>query len=133
MLIYFLLKIDCLGYFDVISQEWVCEDRDVNEKLTDLFCGFTGNFDLLFSFSRFLIFLLLDHLTNFALLLDGNGNDSSDPISFVIAYLSAIFVFVALIFILFGVLLVEIRMRLKIASKEKELRRIAMLTKESSL
>ena len=88
---------ECLGYYDTEKKEWICED-DCPEKDGGLVCGKT------------------DHLTSFALLLQGGGNnggkcDSSED-DYVFAWLSMALLIFAILIIVICVLLNEVRFRL---------------------
>ena len=82
----------CLSYFDVLRQEWRCEDLGLTLNAEGQFCGETG------------------HLTSFALLLGGDTGSSGEyfPQS-TIAWISLGFLVGALVFVIFGVVAVELR------------------------
>ena len=85
----------CLGYFRDGKDQWRCEDLCLIRRGNEL-CGQT------------------DHLTNFALLIMGNLND--DPCSTeighnVLAWISLGLVGLAILFVVIGVCLIEVRYR----------------------
>ena len=91
-----------MGFFDTSSNTWVCED-ECTEKSDGLICGETN------------------HLTSFALLLQGKGNsgrcDSSED--YVFAWLSMALLILAILIIIICVLLNEVRFRLIYRRKKR--------------
>merc|ERR1739848_505405 len=95
----------CLGFFNVKTQEWECEDECLTKE-GNTFCGDT------------------DHLTSFALLLGGaNGSDgcgSNDD--FVIAYISIGFIVFAIFIVIISVGINELAYRIKDQKKQSLMR-----------
>lgn len=92
----------CLGYYDTLSNTWVCEDECLEENEVGEFCGKT------------------DHLTSFALLLGsdsngggGGGCDSSGQTFDIYTWLSLSFAACACCIVLLVCLIFEIRFRRK--------------------
>eukprot|EP00012_Vannella_robusta_P010712 CAMPEP_0206203140 /NCGR_PEP_ID=MMETSP0166-20121206/12633_1 /ASSEMBLY_ACC=CAM_ASM_000260 /TAXON_ID=95228 /ORGANISM="Vannella robusta, Strain DIVA3 518/3/11/1/6" /LENGTH=185 /DNA_ID=CAMNT_0053622283 /DNA_START=41 /DNA_END=598 /DNA_ORIENTATION=- len=86
----------CLGFFDVEKNEWICEDECLEQE-GSFYCGDT------------------DHLTSFALLLDG-GSGGGDPCSssdedYVLAWISLALVAASITFITIIIIIFEIRHR----------------------
>ena len=85
----------CLGFFDERKNRWRCQDPCL-EQQNGTFCGQT------------------DHLTSFALLLRGGGNTDpckSESTGRVLAWLSLAFICLAIVAVLAGIVIVEIRHR----------------------
>ena len=62
----------------------------------------------------------VDHLTSFALLLDGNGGSNSCSSSdFVLAWISLAFVLLALLLVIIGIIAAEIAVRYKHYNERK--------------
>ena len=80
-----------------------------------------------------IIELLTDHLTSFALLLGGNNNNCSnnENENNVIAWLSLGFVAVAILFVMLGVVAIEVRIRAKRLNINQNFRDISRITKEA--
>jgi len=92
----------CLGYLND-DREWECEDCSLKESEDSLYCGETG------------------HLTNFALLLQGDdkGNKCGDDgFNSVLAWLSLSFVILAILMVAGAILGVEIYFRYHLRSNE---------------
>ena len=70
-----------------------------------------------------------DHLTSFALLLNGanNSNDCSDDEDYALAWVSLALIIAAIICVCFGVLLIEVKTRIKLHRTKSELTRISMV------
>ena len=84
----------CLGFYSEVKGRWKCEDLCLTKKGNEL-CGQT------------------DHLTNFALLLMGNLKE--DPCTTkgenILAWISLGLIGIAILFVLFGICLIEVRYR----------------------
>ena len=98
---------ECLSYFDESKQEWICEDRCLKSKSNNMQCGDT------------------DHLTNFALLLDtggGNGDpcDSDDNKIPVLFWVSIGCIIFSILFIMFSMVLIQIRYYIRNKQLENE-------------
>ena len=108
----------CLGFYNTQTGEWECEDKCLTKK-NDRYCGKT------------------DHLTSFALLLNGGGvnngqcNTSND---YTFAWISMGMIILAL-FIIFGsVILIELRYQHRNYRRRKVINTIERtLAKRSSL
>ena len=99
-----------MGFFDTSSNSWVCED-ECTEKSDGLICGETN------------------HLTSFALLLQGKGNsDRCESEDYFYAWLSLGFVGVALILFFIAVITAEIRMAYIKRKRASLFKRIATKT-----
>ena len=87
----------CLGYLDERTGKWECEDPCLEQDQNGLYCGSTG------------------HLTSFALLLSGGGNN--DPCAsgddYLLAWISLGFICGALCFTFLAAIIIEIRVRIK--------------------
>ena len=97
----------CLSFLNE-DNEWECEDkcldREVNERGDTLLCGSTG------------------HFTTFSILFTGIQNDCNNndsPVDTAIAWLSFGLICFAIIFVAFGVIMIEIRYRKNAAEVEK--------------
>jgi len=108
---------ECLGFFNEQERRWECEDRCLEERRQFL-CGTT------------------DHLTSFALLLGGNNNENECGSSgdFVIAWISLAAVVLALLFMLLGILAIEIHIRYKQYKSNHEMEEMTnRITKAQSM
>ena len=80
------------------------------------------------------IYVFLDHLTSFALLLNGNGNDPCDDNQedYIITWISLAFVALAIIIVFVGIVFLEIKIRIKTHQQNKNMnsltKRISRLT-----
>ena len=109
----------CLGYYDEASGKWRCEDRCLNtitRKSNDssqdsrLLCGQTS------------------HLTNFALLLSG-ANDPCQPAKDnKLAWASLGLVAGAVLIVALAVVAIELRIRWKTVTENRELKSISRAT-----
>ena len=102
----------CLGFFDVKKNRWQCQDPCLTQQ-NGTFCGQT------------------DHLTSFALLLQGLGNTdpcASDSSGRVLVWLSLAFVCVAIIAVLVGVVIIEIRHRAIVHRRNQSFSKLGKLT-----
>ena len=86
----------CLSFFNTRTEKWECQDKCLTRE-DDQYCGTT------------------DHLTSFALLLDGGGNGgggcgSSDE-DYVFAWISLALIIIAIIIVIVSVVINEIRFR----------------------
>lgn len=97
-----------MGFYNENTQKWECEDECL-EKDGNFFCGDTGI--LIYSLIYYCIIHIsyVDHLTSFALLLEGTGGRGceSDGVDYAITYLSIGFAGFALIIIIVFVLINE--------------------------
>ena len=91
----------CLSFFNTETRRWECEDECL-EKVGDQYCGETN------------------HLTSFALLLDGGGGGgggddpcNSNEADYIFVWLSLAAVALAICCIILMILIVEIRFRKK--------------------
>jgi hypothetical protein len=103
----------CLSFYDERKQKWRCEDRCLASSRNDgQLCGQTG------------------HLTNFALLLSGSGVDPCGVAnqSNTISWVSMGMVAGALIFILLGILAIEVKIRIRRYKQERSFSSIEMRT-----
>lgn len=86
----------CLGYFDTKSNQWKCEDQCLDQE-GDSYCGTT------------------DHLTSFALLFNGNGNN--DPCAsgenYTLAWISLGFITAAVVIVILATVAVELRFQIR--------------------
>lgn len=81
----------CLGYFNIERGEWECEDKCLSRK-NGQYCGTT------------------DHLTSFALLLQGKkGGECDNSDDFVFAWISMGLIILAILIICVFVMLNEVR------------------------
>jgi len=104
----------CLGFFNVKTNEWECQDSCLEQQGNRL-CGRT------------------DHLTSFALLLEGNGGQScSSSEDFLYTWLSCGAVVVALIVIITAVALNEFKIQGKTLRKRQTLQEIRILESEGA-
>ena len=81
---------ECLGYYDTEKKEWICEDDCPEKEDGGLVCGKT------------------DHLTSFALLLNGGGAGCEDEYQYLYSYLSIAFVGVGIIMVIIAIILIEL-------------------------
>ena len=82
---------ECLGYYDTEKKEWICEDDCPEKEDGGLVCGKT------------------DHLTSFALLLNGKNSDcTGDDSQHLYVYLSIAFVGVGIIAVLISIVVIEL-------------------------
>ena len=93
----------CLSFFNTKNEEWECQDKCLSRN-NGQYCGTT------------------DHLTSFALLLQGGGNsggvcNSSDD--YVIAWISMALLILAIIIVIICVILNEIRFKLIYQRKKR--------------
>ena len=93
----------CLSFFNTKTKEWECQDKCLSRE-NNQYCGTT------------------DHLTSFALLLQGGGNkggkcDSSE--NYILAWLSMALLIFAILIIIICVLLNEVRFRLIYQRKKR--------------
>ena len=93
----------CLSFYNTKTEEWECQDKCLSRE-NNQYCGTT------------------DHLTSFALLLQGGGNnggkcDSSED--YVFAWLSMALLILAILIIIICVLLNEVRFRLIYQRKKR--------------
>jgi len=74
------------------------------------------------------IYLFLDHLTSFALLLNGNGNDPCDDNQedYIITWISLAFVGLAIFFVIGGIAGYEIYFRFKIQRYNRTMSKISL-------
>jgi len=74
------------------------------------------------------IYVFLDHLTSFALLLNGNGNDPCDDNQedYIITWISLAFVSIALIFVVGGIAVYEIYFRFRIQRYNRTMSKISL-------
>lgn len=87
-------KQHCLGYYEVASGKWECEDRCL-EKQENGYCGTTG------------------HLTAFALLLDlGSEDGCNETTDRLFVWLSAGFLGAAIVLIILAMVAIEVYVRL---------------------
>jgi len=99
----------CLGYFDEQAKKWKCEDHSlISDGLSR--CGTTY------------------HLTNFALLLDVSGGDST-PLDHVIEWLSLGFLVAAIVLVGLSVVMIELYARKK---KKKRERKFSSISKKAN-
>ena len=76
----------CLGYYEVSSGSWKCEDECLEEPNRDLVCGKTK------------------HFTNFAILLTGTDDCGNVDIPSTVLYLSAAFAIVMICIVIVSVM-----------------------------
>lgn len=95
----------CLGYYNEDKSEWECEDRCVKEK-DNTFCGSTG------------------HLTSFALLLGGGGNQRKcdNQMDETIMWTSVGFAAGALVIVALSVVIIEVSVRVRSHKQARFLR-----------
>jgi hypothetical protein len=101
----------CLSYYDELKSKWRCEDRCLSSIRKDSqLCGQTG------------------HLTNFALLITGRTEDpcGGPKPSNTLSWVSLGFVAGAILLVLLGVILVELKIRIRSRKEEGFFHKIAM-------
>lgn len=103
----------CLGFFDETRGRWKCEE-DCLERENGNYCGET------------------DHLTNFALLLGGNGGGGADgdpcetlTPNYLFAWLAIAAVALACCCIVLGIIAIEIRYRKKQYDQHKSFNKLS--------
>jgi hypothetical protein len=106
----------CLGYFDTKKQKWRCEDcslkRQTSKEGQSVICGRTP------------------HLTSFALLLTGNsGGCGEQQMDKVLSWLSLAFICLAIVVVLIGLVLIEVRHRYHLRKLQTQLTKFDHLNK----
>ena len=100
----------CLGFFNTETRKWECEDCSLDETNSSsgrpLLCGSSGKYILNKSHSH----ALVDHLTNFALLLKGKdaAKKCDSSTDFVIVWLSIASLVAACVVVIVVVIAIEI-------------------------
>jgi len=101
----------CLSYYDVVEERWICEDNNLVDTIEEgQLCGDTP------------------HLTNFALLLSGDG--SSAGWDNTMSWLTLGFTIGALVIIALSVMVLELHIRRQKRFQERHLRNLARLAQE---